>query len=167
MGAVVGVQGRGGGPMRGRVAIPATAGRPGCGVFGMDAGARRRGTGGEGVRVRGFDPTAAPSSLQVGLELASAAALAAYALMTGPSGASSGAPPSARGEEGLEAWVGCGGSGYSECLCTRWSDGDSASCPTCRGSGRSVCERCRGGGTMSPVFQPIRVRIKDAPGDRR
>ena len=116
------------------------------------------------MRSRGFDPTATPSTLQLGLEAASAVALAAYAALSGP-GASA-AP--ARGEEGMESCVGCGGSGYSECLCTRWSDGDSGSCPTCRGSGRSVCKNCGGGGTMSPVFQPIRVRIKDdARGEGR
>jgi hypothetical protein len=51
----------------------------------------------------------------------------------------------------------CGGSGYVECWCTRWSDGDRG-CSTCRGSGAMICSSCRGGGTAVPI--EARVVIK-------
>lgn len=44
----------------------------------------------------------------------------------------------------------CGGSGYVECACSRWSDGDTG-CSTCRGTGAAVCNACGGGGTAVPI----------------
>lgn len=53
----------------------------------------------------------------------------------------------------------CGGSGYVECFCTRWSDGDSKGCSSCGGSLQTVCHSCRGGGTAVPILG--KVYIKD------
>ena len=44
----------------------------------------------------------------------------------------------------------CGGTGFVECFCTRWSDGDGG-CGSCRGTGRMVCNACGGGGTAVPI----------------
>ncbi|BAF08834.1 uncharacterized protein [Oryza sativa Japonica Group] len=44
----------------------------------------------------------------------------------------------------------CGGSGRVDCLCNRWSDGDSG-CRTCAGSGRMPCRSCGGSGTGRPL----------------
>jgi len=53
----------------------------------------------------------------------------------------------------------CGGSGYVECFCTRWSDGDRQGCSSCGGSLQKVCHSCRGGGTAVPILG--KVYIKD------
>ncbi|KAK8923697.1 hypothetical protein KSP39_PZI019449 [Platanthera zijinensis] len=50
----------------------------------------------------------------------------------------------------------CSGTGKMECLCSRWSDGDRG-CRTCGGSGRMACNNCRGSGSGSSKFAPIRV----------
>ncbi|BDA50138.1 hypothetical protein COCOBI_15-2660 [Coccomyxa sp. Obi] len=51
----------------------------------------------------------------------------------------------------------CMGSGYEECVCTRWSDND-AGCATCNGSSRMVCRSCGGGGTAVPATAKIVAR---------
>lgn len=53
----------------------------------------------------------------------------------------------------------CGGSGYVECFCTRWSDGDRRGCSSCGGSLQTVCHSCGGGGTAVPILG--KVYIKD------
>ncbi|KAG8058926.1 hypothetical protein GUJ93_ZPchr0002g23547 [Zizania palustris] len=66
----------------------------------------------------------------------------------------------------------CGGSGRVECLCGRWSDGDSG-CRTCAGSGRMPCRSCGGSGTGRPLPARLVVRQKhstppsSAPGRGR
>lgn len=44
----------------------------------------------------------------------------------------------------------CDGTGYTECFCTRWSDGD-VGCSSCRGSGKMPCNSCGGSGTGRPI----------------
>ncbi|RLM80521.1 chaperone protein DnaJ-like [Panicum miliaceum] len=51
----------------------------------------------------------------------------------------------------------CGGSGRVECLCNRWSDGDSG-CRSCAGSGRMPCRSCGGSGTGRPL--PARLTVQ-------
>lgn len=50
----------------------------------------------------------------------------------------------------------CEGTGFEPCpICTRWSDGD-VGCSCCRGTGRSVCSSCGGGGKAQPILQEVR-----------
>ena len=49
----------------------------------------------------------------------------------------------------------CNGSGYEECMCTRWSDGDSG-CSSCSQTGYMKCRSCRGGGKAIPLLQAVR-----------
>ena len=51
----------------------------------------------------------------------------------------------------------CNGTGYVECWCSRWSDGDGG-CSTCRGTQRMVCSSCRGGGTAVPIEARLIIR---------
>lgn len=51
----------------------------------------------------------------------------------------------------------CGGTGYVECWCKRWSDGDARGCGTCRGSRRMMCSSCSGGGTAVPIEARITI----------
>ncbi|EIE23161.1 hypothetical protein COCSUDRAFT_23789 [Coccomyxa subellipsoidea C-169] len=51
----------------------------------------------------------------------------------------------------------CSGSGFEECICTRWSDND-AGCATCNGSSRMACRSCGGGGTAVPATAKIVAR---------
>eukprot|EP00884_Botryococcus_braunii_P009064 jgi/Botrbrau1/18159/Bobra.53_1s0029.1 len=44
----------------------------------------------------------------------------------------------------------CGGTGYVECFCTRWSDGDGG-CGTCQGTLKMTCNGCGGTGTGIPL----------------
>jgi len=60
----------------------------------------------------------------------------------------------------------CGGSGFEECLCSRWSD-DDCGCNTCHGSGRMTCYGCRGGGKRSPVLLDIRVEGRRSSSESR
>ncbi|KAK9835488.1 hypothetical protein WJX74_001354 [Apatococcus lobatus] len=52
--------------------------------------------------------------------------------------------------EGMRECPTCHGSGTVECVCTRWADGD-VGCGICGGSGRMVCQSCKGGGTGVPI----------------
>jgi hypothetical protein len=54
----------------------------------------------------------------------------------------------------------CEGTGFTECLCTRWSDGDTG-CSACRGSGRMPCPGCGGGGRATPLRQELTVRADE------
>lgn len=54
----------------------------------------------------------------------------------------------------------CEGTGFTDCLCTRWSDGDTG-CSACRGSGRMPCPNCGGGGRATPLRQELTVRADD------
>ncbi|PNW77335.1 hypothetical protein CHLRE_10g432100v5 [Chlamydomonas reinhardtii] len=49
----------------------------------------------------------------------------------------------------------CGGSGFEECLCSRWSDGD-VGCNSCSKTGYMRCRGCGGGGTAVPLM--VRAR---------
>lgn len=60
----------------------------------------------------------------------------------------------------------CSGTGYVECWCSRWSDGD-AGCGTCRGSGSMVCQSCRGGGTAVPIEARLIIRKDDRTSNFR
>ena len=61
-------------------------------------------------------------------------------------------------KEGEQACETCGGTGFVECFCTRWSDGDTRGCASCGGSLHAHCHSCRGGGTAVPI--EARVLIK-------
>lgn len=50
----------------------------------------------------------------------------------------------------------CEGTGFTECVCTRWSDGD-VGCASCRGTGKAVCPSCGGGGHATPIRQEVHV----------
>lgn len=52
----------------------------------------------------------------------------------------------------------CGGTGYVECFCTRWSDGDARGCGSCGGSLHAQCHSCRGGGTAVPIEARVLIR---------
>lgn len=54
----------------------------------------------------------------------------------------------------------CEGTGFTDCLCTRWSDGDTG-CSACRGSGRMPCPGCGGGGRATPLRQELTVRADE------
>ncbi|EES05119.1 uncharacterized protein LOC8059579 [Sorghum bicolor] len=56
----------------------------------------------------------------------------------------------------------CGGSGRVECMCNRWSDGDSG-CRTCAGSGRMPCRSCGGSGTGRPLPARLIVQHQKPP----
>jgi len=64
----------------------------------------------------------------------------------------------ARDERACET---CGGSGYVECFCTRWSDGDDRGCGSCGGSLNTVCKSCRGGGTAVPIQARVLIRREE------
>lgn len=49
----------------------------------------------------------------------------------------------------------CNGSGYEECLCSRWSDGDRG-CNGCNATGYMRCRGCGGGGTAVPLLVKVR-----------
>jgi hypothetical protein len=51
----------------------------------------------------------------------------------------------------------CGGTGYIECICTRWSDGD-AGCGTCQGTLKMTCNGCGGTGTGIPLTARVMAR---------
>lgn len=53
-------------------------------------------------------------------------------------------------EQNQQECVTCSGTGFVDCMCSRWSDGDTG-CGTCRGSGKMVCHHCGGGGTAVPI----------------
>lgn len=52
----------------------------------------------------------------------------------------------------------CGGSGYVECFCTRWSDGDRRGCSSCGGSLQTACHSCGGGGTAVPILGKVYIK---------
>jgi hypothetical protein len=54
----------------------------------------------------------------------------------------------------------CEGTGFTECVCTRWSDGDFG-CSSCHGTGKMPCPGCGGGGRATPLRQEITVRERD------
>ena len=58
----------------------------------------------------------------------------------------------------------CSGSGYIECLCTRWANDSShkmtKGCGSCAGSGRTKCTRCGGGGTMAHAVGKQTIKAK-------
>lgn len=61
----------------------------------------------------------------------------------------------------------CNGAGYVDCFCRRWTAARAharpgPACTTCRGSLRTRCPRCRGGGTAVPALVPIPVRVREA-----
>lgn len=60
--------------------------------------------------------------------------------------------------EGQRVCETCGGSGYVECWCSRWSDGDARGCGSCGGSMSAVCHSCRGGGTAVPIEARVLIR---------
>jgi len=51
----------------------------------------------------------------------------------------------------------CQGSGTEACACTRWS-ADGEGCATCRGTSRSPCHACRGGGHRRPLLARLPVQ---------
>lgn len=64
--------------------------------------------------------------------------------------------PAQREEETREC-PRCSGSGYEDCICTRWSDND-VGCAACNGSAKMVCRSCGGGGTAVPAPAKIVAR---------
>lgn len=59
----------------------------------------------------------------------------------------------------------CEGTGYVDCLCNRWNDGD-VGCNTCANSGKMACQSCRGGGRKIPIkakvyIQPEQTYFRD------
>lgn len=48
----------------------------------------------------------------------------------------------------------CEGTGMTNCICQRWSDGD-VGCGACNGTGRCVCPTCGGGGKGVPVYVKV------------
>ncbi len=64
-------------------------------------------------------------------------------------------PATKEGEQMCET---CGGTGYVECFCTRWSDGDARGCGSCGGSLHAQCHSCRGGGTAVPIEARVLIR---------
>eukprot|EP00891_Asterochloris_glomerata_P009456 jgi/Astpho2/9456/Aster-01714 len=54
----------------------------------------------------------------------------------------------------------CGGTGFVECFCSRWSDND-AGCGSCRGTGRMVCNACGGGGTAVPIKATLPAQTRN------
>lgn len=55
----------------------------------------------------------------------------------------------------------CHGTGYVECICTRWNDGD-VGCSTCRGTtginGKMICNSCGGGGMAVPIEAKVYIK---------
>jgi hypothetical protein len=74
------------------------------------------------------------------------------------------APTSPKQEGGSEPCPQCQGSGYEECMCRRWSDGD-VGCSTCSKTGYMACRSCRGGGTAVPILATQRKH--NGRGDTR
>ena len=51
----------------------------------------------------------------------------------------------------------CEGTGYVDCLCNRWNDGD-VGCNTCANSGKMACQSCRGGGRKIPIKAKVFIQ---------
>eukprot|EP00775_Hariotina_reticulata_P002435 gene2435-biopygen4003 len=49
----------------------------------------------------------------------------------------------------------CGGTGFEECMCHKWSDGD-VGCSSCSHTGYMRCRSCGGNGTAVPIKVSIR-----------
>lgn len=70
-------------------------------------------------------------------------------------------------EQGATKCPLCDGTGYIDCLCTKWTfpSGVAASrrrtfnCTRCHGSQKERCPRCGGGGLLSPIPAPVRVDV--------
>ncbi|XP_047061886.1 uncharacterized protein LOC124669292 [Lolium rigidum] len=54
----------------------------------------------------------------------------------------------------------CSGTGRVECLCSRWSDGDSHGCRSCAGTRKMPCRSCGGSGTGRRA--PVRISTSSA-----
>jgi hypothetical protein len=65
-------------------------------------------------------------------------------------------------QEGTQECPKCGGTGMVECFCTRWSDGD-VGCGSCRGTGKTVCSACGGGGTAVPITAKLHIEKTQNP----
>jgi len=70
-------------------------------------------------------------------------------------------------EQGATSCPLCDGTGYIDCLCTKWTFPSSVSerrprvvqCTRCHGSQKERCPRCGGGGLLSPIPAPVRVDV--------
>ncbi|GJQ08564.1 hypothetical protein GpartN1_g355.t1 [Galdieria partita] len=69
-------------------------------------------------------------------------------------------------EQGATKCPVCDGTGYIDCLCTKWSFPSGVTerrrvvnCTRCRGSLKERCPRCGGGGLLSPIPAPVRVDV--------
>lgn len=58
--------------------------------------------------------------------------------------------PASSGIADEDACPTCRGSGYEECMCTRWSDND-VGCGICGNTREMKCRGCGGGGTKVPI----------------
>lgn len=71
--------------------------------------------------------------------------------------ASASCPPGTT-QDGMEqrnACPVCQGTGFEECMCTRWSDGD-VGCSSCSKTGYMRCRGCGGGGKAVPLLVKVR-----------
>ncbi|KAG2483883.1 hypothetical protein HYH03_017277 [Edaphochlamys debaryana] len=87
------------------------------------------------------------------LATTSALAVGAFMLLNQPTRL----PEQDRLDHNSEPCPVCHGSGYEECLCSRWSDGD-AGCGSCSKTGYMRCRGCGGGGKAVPLM--VRVPRK-------
>ncbi|EME29898.1 chaperone protein / DnaJ-related protein [Galdieria sulphuraria] len=69
-------------------------------------------------------------------------------------------------EQGASKCPVCDGTGYIDCLCTKWSFPSGVSerrrvmnCTRCQGSLKERCPRCGGGGLLNPIPAPVRVDV--------
>lgn len=65
------------------------------------------------------------------------------------------APEQNRQHRNAEPCPVCQGTGYEECMCTRWSDGD-VGCSSCSKTGYMRCRGCGGGGRAVPLLVKVR-----------
>eukprot|EP00871_Galdieria_phlegrea_P005033 jgi/Galph1/5530/GphlegSOOS_G4182.1 len=69
-------------------------------------------------------------------------------------------------EQGSTVCPLCDGTGYINCLCTKWTFPSSnknrslASCDRCHGTLKEPCPRCGGGGLLHPIPVPAKVPVK-------
>mmetsp|Transcript_10500 Transcript_10500/g.18937 ORF Transcript_10500/g.18937 Transcript_10500/m.18937 type:complete len:166 (-) Transcript_10500:367-864(-) len=60
--------------------------------------------------------------------------------------------------------IACDGTGYVDCLCTRWqmasAEGRTVHCDKCRGSLKERCPRCGGKGLMIQNLRPQEVPVR-------
>ncbi|KAG2448686.1 hypothetical protein HYH02_006043 [Chlamydomonas schloesseri] len=109
------------------------------------------------ARIQAFmDPESSMATVQTVSQVVTTCCVAAgaFMLLSGPSEASLPEQDRLDNRNSRPCPV-CGGSGFEECLCSRWSDGDTG-CNSCSKTGYMRCRGCGGGGTAVPLM--VRAR---------